>query len=949
MKVRRNRITISDSLVLTRGTYIKELEDVPTKLLRGSMVVVDGKMYAGDSDHNPYKLGPTDLALGTRTADGVKINSSTGNNATIPAATAEKAGLFTAPDKEKLDGLEAVAGMVGYSTKADMDADTTQEEGTIGLVLNDTVENNGFYRWDGTAWVTGDGILLEKHDANVTVTVGNTGSGKDFEGDGAINNAIQSLANFLYPLYVNEGVTATIILDDNYVMKEQVLVKDIDLSWINITNESGTASQDIESITEGTELEASVAQIGDVTLDEYDSEEDKTIYNDLVVNLETGDGNKFYFYNSAGTDPGNDGTGVEVDTSGDTTEEEVAESYKDAIHGTTGFSATRTGRTITVTNDTAGEVTWSLDEESRATLEITTEGSDTVYAARFEITGHSYSVDDLVVIKNHEGDVEEINYDGLYEVDTIDTNWTELKRNGNTVTYDSARAGTGTTGEVTELKPISVERTSLDTQFEFFYYPAFGVARGKLPRISCLFEMDESALPTGIDLYLSYLDGLCATDNGEIQVDPFCGFLNATGSNIYGTRTSRINCNDGLADRAGRHGVWGYSETIINARRVFASDCGWAHDGNDRGDGWDSRGEPVGCGILADRGASINAEDADVFRSQGDNFCAHLGEIYAGSVSEKGVRTGDSINGIDFNSPGGTIHGIGTFGRQKLLDDFLIGGGYDKEHVGPKSLIAGNMNCGFFGEVTPEELFGIGNDSSWLISELGITQGSTLNQTLNWLKLALEGKVIFYPMTSIRHSISWDHIYIKGCVYGTGQTISDAEREMLDNAIVEDGTTIYKDWLLATEGVDRIPQTAQTTLNGKTYRVRLMKGVNDDPAPGTYGQPGVGMENEWNRLILPLYFQTKDYNWQRVIDGTSDYSDYVNSKTPDWGVYYTDDDLLTHYELSNGSRPWMQEFTKSHDPQRRVVRGDIGVTYLYADVSWNTGSSRGFRPVLESL
>lgn len=48
------------------------------------------------------------------------------------------------------------AGAIGYATKAEMDADTTQQDGTLALVTNDaTASNNAWYRWDdsGSSWV----------------------------------------------------------------------------------------------------------------------------------------------------------------------------------------------------------------------------------------------------------------------------------------------------------------------------------------------------------------------------------------------------------------------------------------------------------------------------------------------------------------------------------------------------------------------------------------------------------------------------------------------------------------------------------------------------------------------------------------------------------------------------------------------------------------------------
>lgn len=53
--------------------------------------------------------GATNLTVANRTATTLDINSDTGADATVPAASTTEAGLLTAADKTKLDGVEAGA------------------------------------------------------------------------------------------------------------------------------------------------------------------------------------------------------------------------------------------------------------------------------------------------------------------------------------------------------------------------------------------------------------------------------------------------------------------------------------------------------------------------------------------------------------------------------------------------------------------------------------------------------------------------------------------------------------------------------------------------------------------------------------------------------------------------------------------------------------------------
>ena len=59
----------------------------------------------GDWDHIPLITPGTDLGIANRDSVDLDVTSSTGNDVTIPAATASLAGLMTAADKDKLDDI----------------------------------------------------------------------------------------------------------------------------------------------------------------------------------------------------------------------------------------------------------------------------------------------------------------------------------------------------------------------------------------------------------------------------------------------------------------------------------------------------------------------------------------------------------------------------------------------------------------------------------------------------------------------------------------------------------------------------------------------------------------------------------------------------------------------------------------------------------------------------
>src|SRR5690606_2765796 len=147
--------------------------------------------------------------------------------------------------------------------------------------------------------------------------------------------------------------------------------------------------------------------------------------------------------------------------------------------------------------------------------------------------------------------------------------------------------------------------------------------------------------------------------------------------------------------------------------------------------------------------------------------------------------------------------------------------------------------------------------------------------------------------------ISWDHIHSKNAVYG--------------GKVVE--------------------------IDGQSYKVRLMRGALTDPSENNNADRGAH-ESEWNRLMLPIHEQANTKKWA--------YPAYVESDIPDWGIGFTDADLLTHNSHGNGSYSWCQETPKSNTAFR-VSRGYSGVSNSSWDTSSHSPAYYGFRPVLELL
>ena len=89
---------------LTASTFAN-LTDTPDGLTAGKILQVNTSGTALEETDLPI----TNLAVASRDTDSLEITSSTGTDAEIPSATASLAGLESAADKTKLDGIEAGA------------------------------------------------------------------------------------------------------------------------------------------------------------------------------------------------------------------------------------------------------------------------------------------------------------------------------------------------------------------------------------------------------------------------------------------------------------------------------------------------------------------------------------------------------------------------------------------------------------------------------------------------------------------------------------------------------------------------------------------------------------------------------------------------------------------------------------------------------------------------
>jgi hypothetical protein len=240
---------------------------------------------------------------------------------------------------------------------------------------------------------------------------------------------------------------------------------------------------------------------------------------------------------------------------------------------------------------------------------------------------------------------------------------------------------------------------------------------------------------------------------------------------------------------------------------------------------------------------------------------------------------------------------------------------------GPQELVAGDMSAGYFGEVPASELY----SGDRLAFELAVTEGVLQNSDAGWLKFARQGKVLFIAKQSFMHSVTWDHLYARGIVYGTN-----------DDGKAPRGTPVN--------------QRTVVEHGGNQFIVRLMTGAVSDPFPESdplfftddMYQMDVGGGSEWNDLMYRV-----------CVDVPSDPS--VDGMAADrHGGPQIGDNLasLTASSLNigsgNGRNTWCQEQSDSSSVLR-VARGYGDVANFHRNHAYGTSSGLGWRPVLELI
>jgi hypothetical protein len=167
------------------------------------------------------------------------------------------------------------------------------------------------------------------------------------------------------------------------------------------------------------------------------------------------------------------------------------------------------------------------------------------------------------------------------------------------------------------------------------------------------------------------------------------------------------------------------------------------------------------------------------------------------------------------------------FGVFKGVDEAVsreeVIGVYPNTGPGPLKPLRGDFVNGYFGMVPLSELF----NASELSTLCGFTIGTVLNLATNWLKFAIDGKILFFPDGPLRSNMSWLQLYVAGLVYGVDGPGPGGRSD----------TTQVNQLKLVTKGEH-------------TFKVRLAIGTNSptDPIASTLRPTEL---SEWDRMLVP--------------------------------------------------------------------------------------------------
>jgi hypothetical protein len=327
----------------------------------------------------------------------------------------------------------------------------------------------------------------------------------------------------------------------------------------------------------------------------------------------------------------------------------------------------------------------------------------------------------------------------------------------------------------------------------------------------------------------------------------------------------------------------------------------------------------VTCGAdTHDGGPQVGANwasytDADLVIASGNGRAKWTQETASNNTSNRVFRGNDRLSYLTSYTSSTVNTDYGWLPVLELISDGDEPYNSAVLGVGPTQLTYDfHTDTGYFGTVSSAEFI----SGSALASSIGLTSGTAINDTTDWLKFYWHGQIHYIPMKPLRHSVSWDHIYDRGAVYGVSSM-----------GLFGKGTA-----------APSVVQNREVTIGTDTFRVKLLKGAENGDVDGSTSFPAAdesGRNSEYNDLIYRVHQDVPSSASGLTYDGGGQIGD-------NWASY-TDTDLVI--AAGDGRAKWAIE-RRSDSTSYRVFRGLGRLSNLFSYTSSYVLTDYGWLPSL---
>lgn len=172
--------------------------------------------------------------------------------------------------------------------------------------------------------------------------------------------------------------------------------------------------------------------------------------------------------------------------------------------------------------------------------------------------------------------------------------------------------------------------------------------------------------------------------------------------------------------------------------------------------------------------------------------------------------------------------------------------------LGPTTLLRGDTTLGYFGEMSASEFF----NTAEVSAAIGYAGGTVYTVSPVWIKMIIDGVIIYIPKTPLRSGVKWDDLYNLKSVYG-----------IKGNGKYPIGAGVL--------------QNAQIVKGGYRFKIRLGS-MGNDPMP--LPSPNVSTtasyaSSEWGRIVNALVTPKRTAAGWGLYDLTTILAGHVVSKT----------------------------------------------------------------------